>query len=163
MIKTKELLKMIEENTQKGTYAAVRPLEQDADSLHDFMHSNGIPNPEPKDKLHTTLLYSRKHLPQYKPAKAIQHEAHTDGLEVWPTKSGKNCLVLKLKSPSLVERHKKLMDKHQATYDFPEYKTHLSLSYDIGDHDISKIDHSKLPKKISLSHEYQEELDTSGK
>lgn len=163
MIKTKDLLQMIEENSQKGTYAAVKPVKQDADLLHDFAHHHGIPNVEDKDKLHTTLLYSRKHLPSYKPAKAITHEAHTDGVEVWPTKSGKNCLVLKLKSPSLEARHKKLMDKHEATYDFPKFKSHISLSYDIGNYDISKIDHSKLPKKISLSHEYQEDLDTSGK
>ena len=147
--------------SKKGTYAAVRPDVSSAKSLTDLMTKHGVPNPEPADKLHSTLLYSRKNLPKYTPDTSISHESDSHKLEVWPTKSGKNCLVMKMNAPSLESRHKELMYKHKATYDYPEYKPHISLSYDIGDFDINKI--KDIPKKMKFTNEYQEELDTSGK
>lgn len=145
-----------------GTYAAVRPSKEDGDKIKEFMRLHNIPNPEPVDKLHATLLYSRKHLPSYKPDTSLSHDAKVHSLEVWPTKSGKNCLVAKLHSPSLCDRHTHLMDKHNATYDYPEFKPHVSLSYDIGDYDISKLKASHLPS-LKMTNEYKEALDTSGK
>ena len=146
-----------------GTYAAVKPDTKSSEFLQNFMNKFGVPNPEPTHKIHATLLYSRKYLPHYKPQSDLTHEASPDALEIWKTKSGKNCLVLKLKSDSLSNRHKNLMDKHEATYDYPEYKTHISLSYDIGDDfDVSKIDIVDIPD-ILLTHEYHEVLDTTGK
>ena len=70
---------------------------------------------------------------------------------------------MKFDSPALQSRHKDLMDTHQATYDYPEYKTHLSLSYDIGDFDIKQIDFSLIAHPIIFTNEYQEDLDTEGK
>ena len=148
---------------KKGTYAAVRPSKDHSDKLSTMMLKHDVPNAEAHDKLHCTLLYSRKHLPDYKPEPDIEHHADVKGLEIWPTKSGKNCLVMKLHSPSLEKRHKDLMDKHEATYDYPEYKPHLSLSYDVGDNFDHKKLEKDLPKSIKLKHEYQEELDTTGK
>lgn len=155
--------KLFLEDSTKGTYAAVKPDAEGQSHLDKFMKDHNIPNPESADKLHSTLLYSRKHLPNYSPDKALKHEAYTKNLEVWPTKSGKRCLVLKLDSNSLHKRHIHLMDKHKAEYDYPEFKPHISLSYDLGDFDEKKLDHTKLPKKLSLTHEYHEVLDTEGK
>jgi hypothetical protein len=100
-------------------------------------------------------------LPKYKPDSDLTHDAEIHNLEVWPTKSGKNCLVAKMHSPSLKARHKDLMNTHNAEYDYKDFTPHISLSYDIGDHDISNL--KGLPKKIKMSHEYQEDLDTTGK
>jgi hypothetical protein len=147
----------------KGTYAAVRPHSHDGALLHQWMIDNDVKNQEPINKLHCTLLYSRKPLPKYKPDTNLLHESTIDGLDVWHTKSGKNCLVLKLTSNSLVKRHEQLMTQHEATYDWPEYKTHISLSYDIGDAPLSSFNASTLPKHLLLTDEYQEELDTGGK
>jgi len=151
------------ENEIKGTYAAVRPDVKHSTILSDFMEKHKIPNPESTDKLHATLLYSRKFLPTYKPNKDLNHEAILDKFEIWPTKSGKNCLVLKFTSPTLVARHNDLMSKHNATYDYPLFKTHMSLSYDIGEFDISKITIEELPKTMIFTNEYHEDLDTGGK
>ena len=145
--------------SKSGTYAAVTPTEESHTHLRKFMEDNKIPNAE--KNLHATLLYSRKHLPNYKPDDSIEHHADTHKLEIWPTKSGKNCLVMKLNSDSLKTRHKKLMDEHKATYDYPEFNPHISLSYDVGDFDHTKL--KNIPKKLKLSNEYSEDLDTTGK
>jgi len=150
------------EYSQKGTYAALKPTKEDAKALYDIYKSLGVPNVEQSNKLHCTLLYSRKFLPNYKPEPDVKFNGSVTGVEIWPTKSGKNCLVMKFTSPKIVKRHNQLMDEHKATYDYPEYKTHLSLSYDVGDFDTSTIE-DKLPKAITLTGEYQEELDTTGK
>lgn len=160
---------ILNQNGSKGTYAAVRPHPSQMHTLIDFMHSHGIANPEPTDKLHTTLLYSRKYLPEYVPDRSLEHPAIPTKFEIWKTKSGKNCLVLLLNCPSLEDRHKYLMDFHGATYDFDKYKTHISLSYDAGDVDLSKLDVNNLPFMqdepycLYLTNEYSEELDTDGK
>lgn len=148
--------------SKAGTYAAVRPLHPDAQHLKNVMKDYGVPNPEKADKLHCTLLYSRKHLPNYVPDTSMTHVVCVSSLEMWLTRSGKNCLVMKLDAPSLIDRHKDLMTMHDAEYDYPEYKPHVSLSYDIGDYDITELK-KNLPKTFILSHEYQEQLDTIGK
>ena len=148
---------------QAGTYAAVRPSKEDGDKIQKFMGLHNIPNPEPTDKLHATLLYSRKHLPDYEPDTTLVHDAKIDSLEVWNTKSGKNCLVAKITSPSLANRYTKLMVEHGATAEYSEFKPHISLSYDIGNFDISKLKVSQLPKSLKMTDEYKEALDTNGK
>lgn len=146
--------------SEKGTYAAARPSPFDHALLHKLMSDHNVPNPE--DNLHATLLYSRKHLPDYEPSPGIEHHADTHKLEMWPTKSGKNCLVLKLGSKSLKDRHEHLMDTHKATYDYPEFKPHISLSYDVGDYDHTELS-KHIPQSIKLSNEYKEDLDTTGR
>lgn len=147
---------------KKGTYAAVQPSKSDGEQLHKMLVAHGVPNPETPEKLHATLLYSRKHLPLYNPDEELEHHADIHKLEVWPTKSGKNCLVMKLHSPALEKRHELLMKKHRATYDYPDFKPHVSLSYDIGDFDHKDL-HKHLPKSIRLGREYKEPLDVTGK
>src|ERR1035437_10918035 len=96
---------------QAGTYAAVKPSKEDGKKIKEFMDKYNIPNQEPVSDLHSTLLYSIKHLPNYKPDNTLSHDAKVHSLEVWPTKSGKNCLVAKLHAPSLCDRHEHLMDE----------------------------------------------------
>ena len=74
--------------------------------------------------------------------------------DVWetsPTQGAKTrCLILKIDCPELVARHKELMDEHEATYDYPVYQPHITLSYDIGDLDINDLPDVKktIPKRM---------------
>lgn len=153
---------MLIEKEQPGTYAAACPDQNSANRLVDFMTKHQIQNPEPADKLHCTILYSRKHLPNYVPMPKLTFVAIPTSLEIWP-ESGKNILVLKFDSPGLQARHKELMNTHQATWDYPDYKTHITLSYDAGDIDIKTLDYSMIAKPIIFTNEYQEDLDLTGK
>ena len=146
-----------------GTYAGVHFSEATQTALKDYISDNEIPKPVPGNKLHTTVLYSRKHLPDYKPQGDIEppYVGTPDGFEVWKTQpdddgNTSNCLILKFKCPKLVDRHNALMKEHDATFDFDEYKTHVTLSYDIGDTDIKKL--PPFEGKLELANEYAETL-----
>jgi len=152
----------------RGTYAAVKFDKATVDALQDYIHENNIPNGVAPGKMHTTLLYSRKYCPDYTAQGKISPPwiGTPSELDVWPTK-GKNrdepekrCLVLKYKCTELSDRHKSLMDEHNASYDFPDYLPHITLSYDIGDLDEKELpDVTKFLGEIKIVDEYGEDLD----
>lgn len=153
-----------QEETKPGTYAAVRFSDNTKDAIKQYQIDNEIPNRVPRDKLHCTLLYSRKHLPNYQAPGDYQQpmQGETQQLESWPTRpdeDGKtsNCLVLRFRCDELYNRHNQLMDEHQATYDFPEYIPHVTFSYDVGDTDVGQLPPYEGP--VEIVHEYQEDLD----
>lgn len=149
---------------EKGTYAAVR-FEDSAEKI-EYLKKIGIPNVN--EELHCTLLYSRKNCPNYEPMDMSDGEfyeeaiAYPDHLKIFRTQDEKNCLVLVLRSGWIVKRHNDLMKEHKATYDFPEYIPHVTLSYDVGDFDYKSIE-DQLKKsdefyKLVINEEYKEDL-----
>ncbi len=144
----------------RGTYAGIRYDTPSKRAIHKYISENKLPNAIRPDKVHTTLLYSRKHLPNYKPAGPISLTCHPKGFTVFQTRGegpSTKALVLLLDCPELVKRHKELMAEHGATYDFPTYEPHITFSYDLGD-----IDYTKLPAFTTPLHaveEYAEDLD----
>jgi len=162
-MKIKEILEE-KRKTVRGIYAGVKPSQETKENLADYMEDNKIPLPVKADKLHTTILYSRKHLPNYKPAGKLDvpYVGKTVGFTVWkttpedPNEEKANCLVLKFKCPALVKRHEELMKEHGATFDYDKYETHITLSYDIGDLDVSKL--PEVDFDLEFDTEYLEEL-----
>jgi hypothetical protein len=157
-----------EDSPEPGTYAAVKFDESTVNNIRKYIENNEIPNGVPAEKLHCTVLYSRKHCPDYEPQGDIDPAwiGTPVGLEVWESKGKlrdeepKRCLVMKFKCEELNDRHKELMDEHDATYVFPEYKTHVTLSYDIGDLDEKTLpDIADAISKLKINHEYGEDLD----
>jgi hypothetical protein len=151
----------------KGTYAAVNFSKETTDAIKEYIKENDIPNPLSADKMHTTLLYSRKYCPDYTPLGKIDPpwKGTPTEFEVWKTRpkdgsEGSNCLVLLFKCEELNKRHQQLMNELDATYDFPDYKTHISLSYDIGDMDWKKLpDIKKYLSEVVVVEEYGSDLD----
>ena len=135
-----EAKKQEQKQNNKGTYAGVRFDEDTTKRIRTFIEENEIPNGVPNNKLHTTLLYSRKYLPDYKAAgqyddPLVGEPTEFDVWESQPDDKGEtsNCLVLQYECDPLSERHKSLMDEHGATFDYDEYRPHVTLSYNIGD------------------------------
>ena len=156
---------MEKEEELPGTYAAVHFYDDTVDNIKTFIEENEIPNAVPADKLHTTLLYSRKPCPDYEPMGTYKHmmTGTPTEFDVWqsqPDDDGNrsNCLVLKYDCDELVDRHNHLMDEHDATFDFDEYRPHVTLSYDIGDMSIDNLDPEKIGP-INIVEEYGEDLD----
>lgn len=145
-----------------GTYAGVKFSDRTNNELTQFMLDHSIPKPLAKDKLHTTLLFSRVHCPNYIPIGKVSWVGIPTKYEVFktrpqdPNEQPKNCLVMLFKCYVLQLRHKHLMQVHGATYDFPEYNSHISLSYDIDTLDISTI--PLFDKGIEIVEEYGEDL-----
>lgn len=166
-MKLKEVLSNNE--TEKGTYAGYRISQDDDDTIISLLKEIGVPNPIDKSDLHLTLLYSRKYLDNYEPSSKTDIWAYPSKFHIFKGQDGKNILVLMLDCNECIKRHKYLMQQHDATYDFPEYIPHLTLSYDIGDWfdaDVSNINKEfkdKLPKEIHINSEYMENLELEWK
>lgn len=163
-----ELLQEKTKEETKGTYAAVKFSDDTKEAIAKYIADNDLPNPLAKEKMHCTLLYSRKYCPDYQPLGKIDPPwiGKPTKLEVWESKAkqggekGSRCLVMKFNCSQLNERHEELMDEHDATYDFPEYETHVTLSYDIGDLDEEALpDITEAVKTIEIVEEYGEDLD----
>ncbi len=149
------------EAKKAGTYAGFRYDKDGVKLISKYAKDNDVPKPLEPEKMHTTLLYSRKHCPDYEPAGKLDdpYTAKVGELDVWKTKSGKKALVVELDCPDMVKRHKELMKEHGATHDFDEYKVHITLSYDIGDLDVDKLpDIRDTIKEIAAVEEYGEDL-----
>jgi 2'-5' RNA ligase len=153
------------EDEVNGSYVAVSFSEDSQNRLTDFAHNLKLSNLVPKDKYHVTVIYSRIALPkEFK----VQNLSEVEPLivtpkhfSVFPTQSGKKALVLELDSPELVERHTSIMDKYDATYDFDEYKPHVTLSYDMGDFELpDDIDERAKNElgELEIIEEYHEPL-----
>lgn len=158
-----KIIEIMEKDEKPGTYAAVTFDKDTVDALKQYIQDNDIPNPVTDSSLHTTLLYSRKHLPDYKAEGEYDHAmtGKAATIEIWksqPDENGdtSNVLVIAYKCDELKKRHKKLMDEHEATYDFDEYKPHVTLSYDAGDLEVKDL--PKFGKLLKIVSEYQNEL-----
>ena len=144
---------------EKGTYAGIRLSDDDVDVIVNLCKELKLPNPTPRKDIHITLLYSRKHVPDLKLDDIIDEWAYPDKFHVFPTFDDKRALVLKLQSKYCINRHKQLMSDYDATYDYPEYIPHVTLSYDIGDMKMPTFkDVEEMPKEFHLDKEYQEDL-----
>ena len=150
-------------NMPDGTYAGLKFSTETKNLIKKYMEENEIPNPLDVDAIHSTLLYSRNHLPEYKPAGKLDESwfgkpKHFSIFNSNPKNGGdgSNCLVLEYKCSQQSTRFDDLMEKYDATYDFDEYKPHITLSYDVDD-----LDYKKLPMidgKLEIVEEYGEDL-----
>jgi len=145
---------------QPGTYAAAALSDKTKHNISQYFKDNDVKNPCDVDKMHCTILYSSKHLPDYK-AKG-KYDKPLIGkncrFEIWPNREKtENVLVLRINCPEMTKRHKHLMKEHDAQYDFPDYKPHVSFSYDVGDVKVS--DFKPIDFDIEFTTEYQEDLD----
>lgn len=141
----------------KGLYVAAKFSESTLDALENLQRSLKIPNPVPRDKLHTTIVYSRVYIP-YKVASGSFEIADKGKLTIFDTQGGARALVFEMESDYLAARHN-YAKALGATYDFPDYRPHITLSYDVGP--LSFIGEHQVP--IVLDREYAEELNLDWK
>lgn len=151
-----------------GTFVAVRFREDTRQLLYAYALLNGIPNPLDPEEYHSTVVYSRNHIDFEQPEFELVPIRHATPLAfdvfegVIDGKKG-NCCVLKINSEYMNDRHYYLRRYHNATHDFPDYHAHVTLSYDIGDFDVSKLrDIDVILPKLYLVSEFNEELEDVG-
>jgi hypothetical protein len=150
----------------KGSYAGLHLSEDTQRRIKKFIDDNKIPNGVPSDKLHTTLIYSRKFLPAYKAQGELDPPwvGTPKTFHVWKTQPTEHtpkvarCLVLEVDCEDCIDRHEYLMKEHGATFDFDKFTPHITLSYDIGDEQISRFGDPKEIGDIEYVEEYGEDL-----
>ena len=147
-----------------GTYLKVNLDKDSVERIKKFFEECDLPNPIPLEKLHVTVVYSRKPLPKLQANPSAVYIAKPVSFAIWksPANRGKpkdtNGLVLKLDSPILVERHKYVVREFGATVDFDTYIPHITFSYDVGDLDLAELPTIDLPNLV-LSGETSKDLD----
>lgn len=151
-------------NQNNGTFVAVRFHEETVAKLIGFGVANAIPNLIDPAEYHSTVVYSRKHLPNVPERRVLTPSwiARPIGFDVFSTRNGDmstNCLVLKLDCPEMIGRHNYLRKWEGASHDFPTYNPHITFSYDIGDYDLSKLPRIDVAlPEILIVQEYCKEL-----
>lgn len=118
-----------------GTYIAWLLSENSALLLHDWMQFVGVPNPVPPEDLHCTLAYS--------PGCFVDESMHGE----WHLGTPYGCfdnndrkisvfgkseptIVLEIGGTPIHRRHEFYRDYHGLEHGFPEFKPHVSLTYD---------------------------------
>jgi len=148
----------LQEQEDGGSYVGVRFSLPTKERMRGFL--DRVPNAVPFEKIHSTLIYSRKRI-DFVPMGEFKTPwyATADKFENWKTQDGKNALILLLKCDKMVNRHKEIMNTTDATYEYDEYKPHITLSYDVpeGFKDFS-LPHIRIGL-LEVVEEYYEDLD----
>lgn len=145
-----EKTKSDEEN--KGLYVSVKYSDESIETLIELQKFFKLKNPLASDKLHTTVVYSRKKVDLKLPTVNDWQTEKTYRLE----KFG-NALVMIIKCPELDKLHKLALDKG-ATYDYDEYHSHITLSYDEKDFTLEDKEYS-LSESLTIVSIHSEDLD----
>lgn len=127
---------MVSKRSQRKSLFLSRPLEN-ADQLIEWAKKQGFPTTLGAGEIHATIAYSKK------PIK--WPEARDDRLTVvsksdravMPLGDG-GAVVLRFSNDSLRARWQELLDQG-ASYDFPDYKPHVTISWKADGVDVSKL------------------------
>lgn len=122
--------------------------------------SDGLPNSTSKEDLHVTLIYSKKPIIMMSHGRLANPIAvKVKSYSIFTTDKAENCLVLELDAPEVVARHNQIMEETGASYDYPVYRPHVTLSYDVGpDFDISTLPEVSTLPTLHLIREYARRL-----
>lgn len=103
---------------------------ESAQRLHEWAEAQGFKNVIPSELMHVTVVHSSTPVTGMTPAQ----DSQLVGPGRWLSTLGKDgkALVMMFSSPDLQERFKQFKAAG-ATWDFPSYMPHITLSYDAGD------------------------------
>lgn len=155
----KSFFETVKPTIDPGIYMCAKYCQQSQERIKHMQKVMGLLNPVSMDKLHTTVVYSKKTVDLF-PRENISESASIVDIERWETKYG-STIVGMISSPYLEDRFKDAMDAG-ATYDYDTYKPHITLSYteNVDDIDV-KIMKNRLnfPIELSIFSEEVEALD----
>lgn len=126
-----------------GTYVSMDLSDESRALLDNFVEmSLGLTERVDPSTYHITVIYSRTPVPtaEHIAGMSTTTTASVHGYEIFPTKSNGKCLVMRLEFSFAAALNSKLTQEG-ATSDYPEYKPHLTLAYDME----QEIDPTTLP------------------
>lgn len=116
---------------KQGIYISAILTDESKTKLYDFVEKNlNLDKKTAKEDYHTTIVYSRDPFPvEFGTVDDFGTAiAFPSGYELFNTQDGGKCLVLKLNCHFLHTMHH-LFEKLGASYDYDEYKPHITLCY----------------------------------
>lgn len=126
-----------------GTYVSMDLTLESRELLDNYVEmSLGLTERVDPSTYHITIIYSRTPVPSAEQYQGLgnQESAKVVAYEIFPTKNDGKCLVMRLDCPYATSLNQRLVSEG-ATSDYPEYKPHLTIAYDIQ----QEIDPSTLP------------------
>lgn len=114
-----------------GTIAMLKLNEEDSEKLYKWCNENNIPCID-KDKLHCTVLFSKKPVEQL--SKHNNKDVNVEADIIGWKKLG-DALTLELDAPIAAKIHEYMLKKG-GTHDYPEYIAHISVCYDWSQQDL---------------------------
>lgn len=126
-----------------GTYVSMDLSDESRIMVDNYVeHMLGLEERVDPSSYHITIIYSRTPVPSAERYVGTvgADKATCVGYEVFPTKSDGKCLVLRLQY-QFAELLNKQLTAEGATSDYPEYKAHMTLAYNIK----QEIDPETLP------------------
>jgi len=114
-----------------GTYVAFEMSSESRDMLDHFVEMNlGLTERVAKETYHITVIYSRTPVPNAEKFRCRDTEinARAVGYDVFPTKNGDKCLVMRVECPVATNLNN-ILGGMGATSDYPEYKPHVTIAY----------------------------------
>ncbi len=126
---------------EEGTYICADLSRESANKLLKWAKENGITDTIDAADMHTTITYSRKKVDEakeYMDSVKFPISAKPKHFSIFPMQNGKKCLVLEVESKELNKHHKTIQKEYGATYDYPTYKPHITLTYDYTGDDVPK-------------------------
>ena len=117
---------------QNGTYASLKLSKESSKILHDWC-MEWIGKSVDANTYHCTIMYSRVPVPLADDITPILPiVAETNSFEIFQSGDGTNCLVLRVESPEIEKLHFQTRQLG-ASYDYPEYKPHVTLCVNFKD------------------------------
>lgn len=129
--------KNMDETHPKGTYCMVTLSKASQKALDTWVTKHKIPNATEPSTYHSTVIYSRKGVPEAKnyPIE-LPIKAKIAKWQIFNTQNNQRALVAIMNSPDLEQHHLNLKEQYGATHDFPDYHPHVTVSYDFKEEPI---------------------------
>lgn len=146
----------------------VRRQVLNADEIRAWAKSQGFATTLPEEEMHVTIAYSRSKVDWMKIGESWCYGTADDQKDgILRVKPGgprvveamgpnKDCAALMFNSLDLFWRHKDILDKG-ASWDWPEYQPHITISYQIDDVDLDAVE--PYTGEIVLGPEIFEEIE----
>lgn len=139
----KQSLTTLQEATKHkdGTYVSLEMSKESQDMLDHFVEMNlGLDERIDPSTYHITVIYSRTPVPRAEALKgSADVYAFAKGYEVFPTKDGGRCLVLRVESEAATLLNN-YMNTLGATSDYDSYKAHITICYEFdGPEDVTQL------------------------
>lgn len=106
-----------------------------------WARSQGFKSPEPAEDLHVTVAYSRTAVDWIKMGQDFRDgvTVSAGGPRAVEALGDGGAVVLFFASDDLSWRHREMVERG-ASFDYDEYQPHVTITYDLGDVDLSKVE-----------------------
>lgn len=143
---------------KNGNYFGAKPSEETLESIESLMKKLKISKPIGLEDIHVTLMYSEdKGNPMIPPSSDLEYKASASKFALFGP--NKDCLVIKLDSDDLKNRHNQLL-AHGFIHSYDEYSPHITLSYNY-EGDLPSSDLLKDLGELVFGNEYVMAIDDS--